>query len=357
MAKIDKISEFRFRATVDSNRNDSEIITDISIMDSGEELRKEKKSLDAFARKITMKFAKMNGNGGLLLASTSKTINGGWVADLEGFESVVKNETSGICHLYFKVVYETGDSVKRIKLKCNELERKNRLLIREIEKLDELITQLEEVKESFRIPFDAIKDLMMSFDSKGNILVVNEASIQWFGQSPQAIAKKKCRTLLNQDIATVVSTVCKSKESKVVEQTINDRLLLITYIPMVNKKNGETEVVMLAQDITKSKMAEAEKIMAGRNEAVSVMGGTVRHILNSSLTAILGFAQLALSSYEWPKETMIRYLKLIERTALRMKLEISKIAEQKEFVTTKYVDVPGTEDCKEIIKIEIDRKN
>jgi hypothetical protein len=48
-------------------------------------------------------------------------------------------------------------------------------------------------------------------------------------------------------------------------------------------------------------------------------------ILNSSLNAILGFAQLALAPYEWPRETMNKYLASIEKTSQRMKNEVKKL--------------------------------
>ena len=50
----------------------------------------------------------------------------------------------------------------------------------------------------------------------------------------------------------------------------------------------------------------------------------IKNILNSSVNAILGFTQLALSPYKWPEETMNKYLTSIEKTAQRMKSEIDK---------------------------------
>ena len=50
----------------------------------------------------------------------------------------------------------------------------------------------------------------------------------------------------------------------------------------------------------------------------------IKNILNSSINAILGFTQLALSPYKWPEETMNNYLTSIEKTAQRMKAEIDK---------------------------------
>ncbi len=53
----------------------------------------------------------------------------------------------------------------------------------------------------------------------------------------------------------------------------------------------------------------------------------IKQILNTSVNSVQGFVQLALS-YNWPKETMVRYLKLIEKTSKRMKKEIGKLQEK-----------------------------
>ncbi|MDM8555379.1 hypothetical protein QUF75_11660 [Desulfococcaceae bacterium HSG7] len=50
----------------------------------------------------------------------------------------------------------------------------------------------------------------------------------------------------------------------------------------------------------------------------------IKNILNSSVNAILGFTQLALSPYKWPEETMNNYLNSIEKATQRMKSEIDK---------------------------------
>lgn len=61
-----------------------------------------------------------------------------------------------------------------------------------------------------------------------------------------------------------------------------------------------------------------------QEKETAITGEAVSQILNTSVNSIQGFVQLALS-YNWPKETMARYLKLIEKTSQRMKKEIGKI--------------------------------
>ncbi|MCP4105720.1 MAG: hypothetical protein GY749_09305 [Desulfobacteraceae bacterium] len=53
----------------------------------------------------------------------------------------------------------------------------------------------------------------------------------------------------------------------------------------------------------------------------------IKQVLKTSINSVQGFVQLALS-YNWPKETMVRYLKLIEKTSQRMKKEIGKLQEK-----------------------------
>lgn len=51
----------------------------------------------------------------------------------------------------------------------------------------------------------------------------------------------------------------------------------------------------------------------------------IKNILNSSINAILGFANLALSPYKWPEETMKNYLISIQKAAHRIKAEIERM--------------------------------
>ncbi len=352
------ISGFRFRVFIDAGKKSGGEITDISLIDPPEAIRKEIGRYENAARIFTLKFIKTDGNGGLILTSSTKKLSRVWELNLERFETVPKDDSvsNPIYYLVLSVTHKP-DHYRKLEQKYKELEKRNNQLIREIEKLGDILNRLEEIKESFRIPFDAIKDLMISFDCEGNVLVVNEASMAWFGQSPNEIAHKKCKTVFNQNIPEILEQVCKSRERLVLDENVGERAVQISYIPMTNKKNGKTEIVMLAQDITENRMSEEQMIIARRNQGVTVMGATIRHILNSSLTAILGFSQLALSTYDWPKETMVKYLRLIERTALRMKMEINRIAGQKEYRTVKYLEVPGTEECREIIEIEMDQES
>ncbi|MCP4105977.1 MAG: PAS domain S-box protein [Desulfobacteraceae bacterium] len=353
MIKLDKSSEFRFSALIDTSKEKCSVIN-ISLIDPTEEIIKHKDTYKKIAKKFTSDFVKTGENSGLIISSTSKPIDNDLTMELECFEFQEHNKKT-IYNLTLKVSHASESADKKLKQRNRKLEKENKFLSRENKELIKLVEKLEGIKESFRLPFDAIKDLIISFDCQGNVLVVNVASTEWFGQTPHEIVRKKYKTILRQNIVEVVQKVCTRKKTLSLEEKLGSKTLQISYIPTTNRKTGKTEVVMLVQDITKRKIAEEKMLENGRNEGVTIMGGTIRHILNSSLHAILGFAQLASSSYDWPKKTMIKYLKLIERTALRMKDEINKIAEQKEYKTTKYIQVPDTEDCKEILKVELDQ--
>jgi len=353
---LEKNSELRFRVFIYTDKTGEKKITDIMLFDPENKIKKDKKIIEELGKPLVSEFIRTDSDGGMLISSVSKRVENGFIVDLESLEERLKiqgNIRQPVCSLILKVSLDSED-INQIFTKNRLLNQENLLLKKENEELINLVEKIEGIKESYRVPFDAIKDLIISFDCQGHVLVVNSASKEWFGQTPKEIVRKKYKTILKQDIMYITQSVCSSGKSLFVEEKIGDKVLQITYIPMINKKNGKTEVVMLAQDITHRKKEEEKLLKNGRDEGVMMMGGTIRHILNSSLHAILGFAQLALSSYEWPRETMIKYLKLIERTALRMKREISKIAEQKEYKTTKYVHIEDVEDCKEIIAVELE---
>ena len=360
LIELDKSSEFKFQVVVaaslsaaDSKRKKH--IDRVVLKDPTDAIKQNKKYYEKAARLLSYDFIDTNQNGGIFIPFMAREIENGFFIEMEKMEEMedTKDALNNICYaIDFRVRHKSGFGEDLLKMQCRALEEENRLLKKEVQELIELVDQVEIIKEAFRIPFDAIADLVISFDKEGNVLVVNEASTEWFGQTPHNIVRRKYKTILKQNVPDMIKQVLETNQSVIIEENIDNRILQITYIPMLNRKNGKTEVVMMAQDITHRKKAEAERLEKGRIEGVVVMGGTVKHILNSSLSAIMGFAQLALSSYEWPKETMIKYLKLIERTAQRMKREINQIAGQKQFKTTTYLNIPGTKDCREIIELE-----
>lgn len=355
MIKLGKTSEIKFSATIDTSRKGENRVVEIEFIDPPDEIQKDIQTYLNIAKVFAYRFVKTNQDGGLLISSTSITLDNGLILELEQLEEITQNKP--LYRLQLRVSHETADSIRMLKQKKREMEQENAFLKREIKQLIQLVEKIETIKESYRIPFDAIKDLMVSFDSEGNVLVVNSACHAWLGLSPQDIVKKKYKSILKQNILEIVKKICATKEMITFEETVGNKVLQFSYIPMVNRKTGSTEVVMMAQDISQRKKEEKERVEQGRNEGVAIMGGTIRHILNSSLHAILGFSQLALSSYDWPRDTMVKYLRLIERTAQRMKKEISMIAEQKEFKPTKYVDIPGDNECKTILKIDMDKND
>ncbi len=330
MAKPIRPPEFKFRALIDTGEKGERSIIRVALIDPIEEIRNDQNRFEELARTLAFKFFKVNKDGGILLPSNSKRLDNGLIIEMESFEDLSK--ISGPIRkpgysLVLKVSYESGSTLKMLELANKALEEEKEALKQEVRELLDLAARLEAAKESLRVSFDAIKDLMISFDCEGNILIVNEACTEWFGQSPEdIITRKKYKVILNQDVLSIIRKVCESKETLRFEEQIGEKAVQITYIPVTNKKNGETEVVMMAQDITGQKNEEIENRNSGNG---LIMGMAARNVLNSSLTAILGFSQLALSSYDWPKATRARYLKLIERTALRMKNEISKIGERK----------------------------
>lgn len=352
------ISEFRFRASVEISKRGDIRILGVSFIDPRDDIKKDVKTFENIAKILTLRSIKSSDKAAILYDPESREVYGGLCVELERFEML--NEVPGyvnktLYHFVLKASPIVSHRENKLRQRIKHLEKDNKNLRNENKELITLIEKLERIKESFRIPFDAVKDLMISFDKDGNVIVVNEASTDWFGQTPRDIVRRKCRTVLKQNVVHFIKKVTETQEAYTFEDKIGQKVLQFTYVPMQNKKTDETEVVMLAQDITQRKMLEQQRVERGRNEGVSIMGGTIRHILNSSLHAILGFAQLALSTYDWPKETMVKYLKLIERTALRMKHEISMIAEQKEYRATKYLNIPETEGINQILDVRLDR--
>jgi len=333
MAKPVRPHEFKFRALIDTREKEERRIICVSLIDPIEEIRKDRKRFEELAKMLVLNFFKVGKNGGIILPSGSKRLDKGLIIEMESFEdlaNVIGPLGKSGYSLVLKVSYESGSALKTLELANKALEEENEALKHEVRELLDLAARLEAAKESLRVSFDAIKDLMISFDCEGNILIVNEACTEWFGQSPEdIITRKKYKVILNQDVLSIIRKVCESKETLRFEEQIGEKTVQITYIPMSNKKNGETEVVMMAQDITGQKNGFIPQIENRSSENGLIMGMAARNVLNSSLTAILGFSQLALSSYDWPKATRARYLKLIERTALRMKNEIAKVFEKK----------------------------
>lgn len=163
--------------------------------------------------------------------------------------------------------------------------------------------------------------LVLRTDARGTIAEANEKLCELFGYSPAELIGKKYSCLkgssqpkhfFRQIWLTLKSGQVWKGEIKTRSKDGSDYWVEATIIPLVARAGKPDEYLAIGFDITERKVAEASLVEANRikDEFLAL----VSHELRSPLSAILGWAQLALSR-QLDEATTRRALHTIERNA------------------------------------------
>ncbi|MGR3303336.1 MAG: PAS domain S-box protein, partial [Candidatus Scalindua sp.] len=141
----------------------------------------------------------------------------------------------------------------------------------------------KEIKGLAKFPNENPNPVIRVFND-GNILYHNKAStflLDFWG----------CQTtkILPDNYIKIVSDVLHSGLSSDAETECKDRVILLTFAPIVE----EGYVNIYGMDITERRKMEKELIKAQKLESVGVLAGGIAHDFNNSLQAILGYITLA----------------------------------------------------------------
>jgi len=146
---------------------------------------------------------------------------------------------------------------------------------------------------------------IQGYDAEGRVLFWNKASEQLYGfTAQQAIGKRLGEFLLSeedgQEFEQILQRVRQSGQPAPLREwetrTASGayRYILSSLFP-IRLEGDQTLVVCMDVDITERKQLEAELLRAQRLDSIGRLAGGVAHDFNNLLTAMLSYAELALS--------------------------------------------------------------
>ncbi len=100
----------------------------------------------------------------------------------------------------------------------------------------------------------------------------------------------------------------------------------------------EQEFIEVMAAAIRNSLGQAGQIRTARLDAVRETTATLNHEINNPLTVVLGNVQLVLMKSEGLPEDVIKRLRLIEQSSLRIRDAVSKLMKLNEARTTTYVD-------------------
>lgn len=100
----------------------------------------------------------------------------------------------------------------------------------------------------------------------------------------------------------------------------------------------EQEFIEVMAAAIRNSLGQAGQIRTARLDAVRETTATLNHEINNPLTVVLGNVQLLLMRTEGLPADVIKRLRLIEESSLRIRDAVSKLMELNEARTTTYVD-------------------
>jgi PAS domain S-box-containing protein len=165
---------------------------------------------------------------------------------------------------------------------------------------------LLEAKENWEESFNTIKDAICIHDQNCNIMLVNKAAAQTFGQPLLEFLKQRCKNQCNENGDSFTTNNPGIKEEGSTEEIFHDELnrhLEIKSLPKFDQNGRLKGVVQVVRDITENKNSEKEHrmlqeqlIQAQKMEAIGTLAGGIAHDFNNILAAVMGYTELTLLS-------------------------------------------------------------
>jgi PAS domain S-box-containing protein len=157
-------------------------------------------------------------------------------------------------------------------------------------------------KERLAVTLCSIADGVITTDTEGRIVLMNNAAEELTGWKRRE-AEGKLLTEVFQVIDSKTRLPCENPVEKVLRtgravelpgRTIliarngTERLIADSAAPIYGKNSRPTGVVVVFQDVTVKRKLEDERLRASKLESVGILAGGIAHDFNNMLTVILG---------------------------------------------------------------------
>jgi len=191
---------------------------------------------------------------------------------------------------------------------------------RDITSLKQIEQTLREDKQLIEAVMETAPVLIVLTEPEGNIIFFNNTCEKLTGYDRGEVNKKSISTFfLPEDWISVVQErfenpnypeMFKPHENYWVTRSGEKRLIEWRCVPVELSGYTKPCILVVGTDITEHKQLEEQFLHAQKMEAVGRLAGGVAHDFNNMLTAILGYAELALEKLQ-SESTLYSYLKEI----------------------------------------------
>ncbi len=200
---------------------------------------------------------------------------------------------------------------RQVRLRTLALENQNIELAKEIEERRKAEETVEIARKEWERTFNSVPDLIAIIDLGYTVLRANRATADFFGMTTGDIVGRKCYSLFHDTTSPFAGCLHK----KVIESGMihwmefqpsnTDRTFHTTIIPWNDSAGNICGTIHVARDITDLKEAqrrerdmETRAMQAQKMESLGILAGGIAHDFNNFLVAIMGNADLALTSVD-----------------------------------------------------------
>ncbi|MCB2184166.1 MAG: response regulator [Desulfobulbaceae bacterium] len=205
-----------------------------------------------------------------------------------------------------------------------------------VENIIEMVHNLEKTSVS-RDYVDNIINTMLNtlvvLTPEGKVQRVNSAACLLLDYEENEFVGMSGEQIMNEEIMEelLAGTVIRNREI-IFRSKSGKQVPVLFYCSTMRDNQGETEaIVCLAQDITAQKQAEDQKAMleaqlrqAGKMEAIGTLAGGIAHDFNNILSAVLGYAELALM-HNKNEETAVQEISQVIKAGRRARDLVAQI--------------------------------
>jgi PAS domain S-box-containing protein len=199
------------------------------------------------------------------------------------------------------------DAETLVKERTAELSETVSHLRNEIEEKMLMELALKKASEEWRITFDSNKDIIIMLNSKFEVLKANRAAVEVLELSfsdivgnPLIGSNGQCDFLNRTDLSSALKQAKHRLERELFLEE-KGLSLVLTVDPIFDQEGVFAGAVLTARDVSDVKEAEEERrklqsqlMQIQKMESIGRLTGGIAHDFNNVLTAILGFAELAL---------------------------------------------------------------
>ncbi len=175
-----------------------------------------------------------------------------------------------------------------------------RVILVDITKQKRMENALRRAHDEWARTFEAISDPLAIIDGEMRIVRANSAYCRLVGASADNIGGRFCFRIFRhqEDICPdcPVKQVLATGRPASMEFTNNvlRRAFHVSASPLPGGDEGSGGAVLIARDITRSRMMKKQLLQAQKLEAIGTLAGGIAHDFNNILTAIIGYARLGL---------------------------------------------------------------